>query len=508
MFGESMMSDGHTGQHIGTWTDDSAVSPNRARRISVVGSGYVGTTVAAALAAAGHEVTAIDVNERVVDRINAGETPIAEPGLQGLIEEHGGNNLQATTEFDSIAGADLTFLTVGTPAQPDGHVDASSLVAAAETVGNAAGGLTEPPSTTPESSGQPSSTESNDRRSTTSSRHAVVVKSTVTPTALRSVRQAIVEASPSDTNVSVAMNPEFLREGSALADLRAPDKIVFGVDSPWVARRLEAVYRTVVQPQSDGGESGGGSLADTDDREPAIVRTDPETAAMIKYANNGFLAGKISLANDIGNVCKAFDIDAYRVFEAVGLDDRISDRFLETGLGWGGSCFGKDVDALRAAAREEGYEPSALDGAVRVNEIQPRRALDLVDRHVDVRSERVALLGLAFKPGTDDTRRSQAVPVAAGLEERGATVVAYDPVAVEDARERHPELRFQSADSAGAALDGARAAVIATAWDEFGALDAAFSRMADGAVVVDTRRVVDPRRFEDAGAPTYEGLTW
>ena len=482
------MSDEETADHIGAWTDDTTIPSGDTYRLSIVGSGYVGTTLAAALAAAGHDVTAIDVNERVVDRINAGETPIEEPGLRELIGEHGGRGLQATTEFDSVDDADLTFLTVGTPARPDGHVDTSALIAAARTVGDAIGS----PGTSP----------------SISSRHAVIVKSTVTPTALGAVRRALLESAPSDTAVSVAMNPEFLREGSALADLRSPDKLVFGVESEWVARRLEAVYRTVVRPQSVDGDRDEAPTVDTCERQPAIVRTDPETAAMIKYANNGFLAGKISLATDSGNVCKTFGIDAYDVFDAVGLDDRISDRFLETGLGWGGSCFGKDVDALMAAARAEGYEPSALDAAVTVNETQPRRALELVDRHVDVTGERVALLGLAFKPGTDDTRRSQAVPVARGLEERGATVVAYDPVAVDDARERHPELRFEEAASAVEALDGARAAVIATAWDEFAALDSAFTTMADDGVVVDTRRIVDPSRLEAAGGPTYEGLTW
>ena len=484
------MTDGHADGHGGSWADESPTSFARTHRLSVVGSGYVGTTLAAAFAAAGHEVTAIDVDERVVDRINAGETPIEEPGLERLVGEHGGGGLQATTEFDSVADADLTFLTVGTPAQPDGHIDTSSLIAAAETVGEAIG------------VSQAASLPSSD------SRHAVVIKSTVTPSALRSVRRAIIEAAPADAEVSVAMNPEFLREGSALADLQSPDKIVFGVEDEWVARRLESVYRTVVRRQPDDGRVKPGSTAGTDERQPTIVRTDPETAAMIKYANNGFLAGKISLANDIGNVCKTFDVDAYRVFEAVALDDRISERFLKTGLGWGGSCFGKDVDALRAAAREEGYEPHVLDGVVAVNETQPKRALELVDRHVNVAGERVALLGLAFKPGTDDTRRSQAIPVATGLKDREATVVAYDPIAVEDARERYPDLSFESAGSATAALDGARAAVITTAWDEFAALDDAFTMMADDAVVVDTRRAVDPSRIADPTSPTYEGLTW
>jgi UDPglucose 6-dehydrogenase len=220
---------------------------------------------------------------------------------------------------------------------------------------------------------------------------------------------------------------------------------------------------------------------------------------MVKYANNAFLASKVSLINDIGNVCKEFGVDAYEIADAIGLDDRISARFLRSGLGWGGSCFPKDTAALIAAAREQGYDPAVLDAAVTVNDRQPDRLLDLLDDHTDVAGERVAVLGLAFKPGTDDVRGSRAVPVIDGLQQRGAEVVAYDPVAVEKMRERRPDVTY--AGSAGTALDGAVAALVVTDWDEFDALDEEYDRMSEP-VVIDGRRIEVPERV------SYEGLTW
>jgi len=221
---------------------------------------------------------------------------------------------------------------------------------------------------------------------------------------------------------------------------------------------------------------------------------------MIKYANNAFLAMKISLINELGNVCKEFDIDAYEVADAIGMDDRVGEQFLRSGVGWGGSCFPKDVAAITAAAREAGYDPAVLSAAVEVNDRQPERLLDLLDRHVDVEGERVAVLGLAFKPGTDDTRNSRAIPVIEGLQDRGADVVGYDPVATENMRERFPDIEY--ADSAAAALKGATGALVVTDWDEFAALDEAFDAMAEP-VVADGRRIVERRE-----GIVYEGLTW
>ena len=221
---------------------------------------------------------------------------------------------------------------------------------------------------------------------------------------------------------------------------------------------------------------------------------------MIKYANNTFLAAKVSLINDLGNVCKAFDVDAYAVADALGMDHRIGERFLRSGVGWGGSCFPKDTAALAAAAREAGYEPPMVAAAREVNDRQPERLLELLEAHVDVDGRRVAVLGLAFKPGTDDIRGSRAKPVIEGLQARGADAVAYDPLANDAMAAEYPEVAY--ADSAAAALEGAHGVCVVTDWPEFADLDAEFDAMADP-VVVDGRRVVERR--EDV---TYEGLTW
>jgi UDPglucose 6-dehydrogenase len=430
--------------------------------INVVGSGYVGTTLAASLANFGHSVTAIDIDEEIVQSLQAGESPIHEPGLDELVSEHAGTNLTATTSYDQVAAGDVTFLAVQTPSREDGSIDVSPLVAAAEMTGEALADLPD------------------------GKRHLVVIKSTVTPPHVATVRDAVLGELPTDVRerVSVAMNPEFLREGSAVSDFQTPDKLVFGTTDEWATERLRTVYGPLIEEGAP------------------VVGTDPATASMIKYANNAFLATKVSLINDLGNICKEFGIDAYEVAEAIGLDDRISEQFLRSGVGFGGSCFPKDVAAIISAAEESGYEPPVLSAAMDLNDHQPERLLELLDEHVDVEGKRVAVLGLAFKPGTDDTRNSRAVPVIEGLAERNADVVAYDPVATADMRERNPDLAFEAVESAKQALSGAHAAVVVTGWDEFEALDEEFEAMATP-IVVDGRRAVSP-----PGGVVYEGLTW
>ncbi|WP_135852514.1 UDP-glucose 6-dehydrogenase AglM [Halorussus salinus] len=427
-------------------------------QINIIGSGYVGTTVGACLADLGHEVTTIDIDEEVVAAINTGESPIHEPGLDDLLAEHVGENLSATTSYDDLAEADVTFLAVQTPSQSDGSIDTGPLLSAAEMTGEAL-------------------------RDTTD-RHLVVVKSTVTPPNVEELRNAVLDgAGSARDHVEMAANPEFQREGSAVEDFLDPQKIVFGTDSDWATDRLRAVYAPLV--------------ADSDAN---VVETDPETAMMVKYANNVFLASKISLINELGNVCKEFGIDAYEVADAIGMDDRIGERFLRSGVGWGGSCFPKDTAALIDTARESGYEPELLDAVVSVNDEQPSRMVELLTDHVDIEGQRVAVLGLSFKPGTGDIRNSRAIPVIERLDDLGAEVAAYDPVAVETMRERFPDVTY--ADSAADALRDAHGALVVTDWDEFATLDSEFDAMARP-VVVDGRHVVSRR-----DGLTYEGLTW
>ncbi|PSP77597.1 UDP-glucose 6-dehydrogenase [Halobacteriales archaeon QS_4_69_225] len=428
---------------------------------SVVGSGYVGTTVAACLADLGHDVTAVDIDEEIVERLNAGEPPIHEPGLDPLVSAYGGSSLEATTDHGAVAETDLTFLAIETPANDDGSIDPAALLAAAEDVGEAVA-------------------DKDDY-------HLVVVKSTVLPDVVEGELVPAIERAAGKTDgdeLGVAVNPEFQREGSAVDDFMSPDKIVLGTDGDERALdRLAELYQPLVS-----------------DWDVPVVETGRREAAMIKYANNSFLAAKISLINDLGNVCKEFGVDAYEVADAIGMDDRVGERFLRSGVGWGGSCFGKDTAALAAAAREAGYEPSMLEAAREVNDRQPERMLELLDTHVDVSGERVAVLGLAFKPGTDDVRNSRAIPVIEGLQERGAEVVAHDPNAVENMRERFPEIEY--ADAPEGPLEGAEAALIVTEWEEIVELDAEFDRM-ETPVVIDGRRAIDRRE-----GLVYEGLTW
>jgi UDPglucose 6-dehydrogenase len=442
--------------------------------VSIVGSGYVGTTVAACLADLGHEVTAIDIDRGIVESINAGETPIHEPGLAELVETHAGDRLRATTDHAALRDTDITFLALQTPSCEDGSIDLGALEAGTRDVGEALS----------EKEGY----------------HLVVVKSTVIPGTVEKRLEPLLEevsGKRAGEEFGVAVNPEFQSQGSAVADFMNPDKLVFGTSAP------------------DGAESASGHspeeralerlhelyepLVADNDGIPIVV-TGRREAMMVKYANNVFLAGKVSMINELGNLCKEFGVDSYDVAAAIGLDERISAKFLRSGVGWGGSCFPKDTDALRAAGREAGYTPELLDAVVAVNDGQPRRMADLLERHIDVEDRRIAVLGLAFKPGTDDIRGSRATLVIDELLERSAEVVAYDPVAGDAMSEKFPDIEY--AESAAEALTDAHGALVVTDWDEFAALGEAFERM-EKQVVVDGRRIVEPRE-----GMTYEGLTW
>ena len=296
-----------------------------------------------------------------------------------------------------------------------------------------------------------------------------------------------VDRQLSTATVHYGMNPEFLREGTAVEDFMNPDRIVFGADSEAVTASLHRLYEPLLERTA-----------------PPVVEVGIREAELIKYANNAFLAGKLSLINDIGNIAKEFGVDGYTVAEALSLDHRIDEDYLRSGLGWGGSCLPKDTAAIATAARAAGYEPTMIEAAQKINDRQPVRLVELLADHVDLAEARVAVLGLAFKPGTDDVRHSRAKPVIEALRARGTEPVAYDPVAVENMQAEFPELQYTT--SAAAALTDADGAVVVTDWDEFAALDTEFAAMAQP-VVVDGRRIVDPESVS-AVALTYEGLTW
>jgi UDPglucose 6-dehydrogenase len=275
------------------------------------------------------------------------------------------------------------------------------------------------------------------------------------------------------------MNPEFLREGKAIYDFMHPDKIVIGSIDQKSGDLVSELYRTF---------------------ECGITRTNPVTAEMIKYANNSLLATKISFANEVGNICKKLGIDTYEVMEAVGKDYRISPRFLNSGAGFGGSCFPKDVKALIGKAKEIGYSPVLLESVIAVNEKQPLLMTEILQKKVgDIMNKKITVLGLAFKNDTDDIRESRAIPVIAELLRLEAKVSAYDPMATENMKKVFPAISYF--EEAGEALKGADACLVMTEWDEFKQLDSEFNNMKEK-VVIDGRRVIKAKNIN------YEGLCW
>jgi len=428
-------------------------------QVSVVGSGYVGTTIAAIFATWGHSVVAVDIDSDRVAALNAGDPQIEEPGLQELIDAVVGEQLHATDVVETVADGTCTVVTVPTPTDPDGAVDTGAVEVALGSIGAALRDGTTP--------------------------HLVVLKSTVPPRAVETVVPQQLESTlgePLGERVHLAVNPEFQAQGTAVADFQDPQKLVFGADDPWAFEQLEQLHESVI-----------------DHRRP-VVRTDPATAAMIKYANNVFLASKLSVVNELGNICKIHGLDGYEVMEAVGMDDRIGARFLRSGAGWGGSCFPKDTDALIAEAVRAGYDAELLRTVRTQNERQPLRVIDLLERHLSIEEATITVCGAAFKPHTDDTRGSRTRPLLDALQGRAARVRLTDPSgAIGLAAEfDHVEPVAEIA----TALEGADAAVVMTAWP-------AYARLGEYVAAMRTPIVIDGRRgVEPTDAMTYEGLTW
>jgi UDPglucose 6-dehydrogenase len=426
-------------------------------KISVIGSGYVGSVTAACFAEVGHEVVCVDIDKKKMDQINAGIPPIYEEGLGELLQKHAGKSLTATTDYESaIRNTDISFICVGTPSAEDGGIDLSIVRAATASIGAVLA--------------------KKERY------HVVVVKSTVVPETTEKFVLPILEETSGKVagkEFGVAMNPEFLREGKAVYDFMHPDKIVVGAIDQKSGDFVSELYRTF---------------------KCEVTRTNLSTAEMIKYANNSLLATKISFANEIGNICKKLKIDTYEVMEAVGKDSRISPKFLNSGAGFGGSCFPKDVKALIGKAKEIGYSPVLLESVIGVNEKQPILMTEMLRRKIgNLAGKKVAILGLAFKNETDDIRESRAIPVIAELLRLGVEVSAYDPMATENMKRIFPTIEYSG--KAKDALEGADACLVMTEWDEFKQLDSEFKVMKEK-IVIDGRRVIKAKNID------YEGLCW
>jgi UDPglucose 6-dehydrogenase len=416
--------------------------------IGVVGVGWVGLVTATCFADLGHEVHAVDIDRAKIDSLRAGEVTIHEPGLSELLTRNQ-ERLCFTTEIGEVMdNARLLFCCVDTPPTYSGDANLSRVQSVVE--GLRADG-----------------------------EHALVMKSTVPAGTGRSIRRDVPD-------LAYVSCPEFLKEGTAVEDFMHPDRVVIGADagSEWAADAVAAAYEPL------GGE---------------LVRTDVASAEMIKLASNAFLATKISFINEIANVSEEVGADVSEVARGMGLDQRIGPSFLRAGIGYGGSCFPKDVTALKQLAGNTGYHFQLLNSVIEVNELQKRRVIGKLTKHLrSLVGKRIALLGLAFKPDTDDMREASSLVLAARLQGEGAVVVGFDPVAEQRARDLLPSVEF--ADSAEDALRGADAAVLVTEWPEFADLDwRAIAGEMVNPLVIDGRNFLDPGRMREAGF-TYEGI--
>jgi UDPglucose 6-dehydrogenase len=442
-------------------------------KISIIGTGYVGLVSGVCLAAKGHDVVCVDIDSAKVDRINSGDPPIHEKGLQELLRKACGVNFMATTDLrEAVLNSELSMIAVGTPFDGD-EIDLKFIRAAASQIGAV---LKEKPTY-----------------------HVVLVKSTVVPGTTTDVVLPLVEHASgkrAGADFGVGMNPEFLREGEAVEDFMKPDRIVLGGIDERTLDTLEGLY----QP-----------FAGVD-----TIRTDPRTAEMIKYTANSLLATMISFSNEIGNLCAAIpNVDVTEVMRGVHLDKRLSPiltdgtrvrpaftTYIEAGCGFGGSCFPKDVKALIAHGRKLGTDMRLLDAVIAVNQAQPERVMSLLHRHFkDLAGVKVTVLGVAFKPGTDDIRESPALPLIHQLLEQKAVVTVFDPIARHEAEKHFGVGILHYAETLEQSVAEAGAVLLLTRWPEFGALPALLANMASPPVLVDGRRVI-PRE----SVARYEGI--
>jgi UDPglucose 6-dehydrogenase len=426
------------------------MSPAR-EPIGVIGTGYVGLVTAAGFAELGSDVYCVDIDAAKIERLRAGAVPIYEPGLEGLLARNSERLHFSTDIADALEHARLLFVAVGTPPTYSGDADLSAVHAVVNAI--------------------PASRD-----------HALVMKSTVPCGTGASLLRVFGEGGKD--GLGYVSCPEFLKEGSAVVDFMKPDRVVVGDAGGWAGDAVVDLYAPLDAP---------------------LVRTDIASAEMVKLASNAFLATKISFINEIANVCEETGADVVEVARGMGLDDRIGAKFLQAGIGFGGSCFPKDVDALKQLAGNSGYHFQLLTAVIEVNDLQKRRVIGKLQKHLGaLAGKRVALLGLAFKPNTDDMREASSLVLSARLNADGASVTAYDPVAETQARALVSGIDF--ADSPLDAVEDADAVVLVTEWREFLELD--FEQVAAamrGRVLIDGRNALDPGAVRAAGL-IYEGI--
>ena len=444
--------------------------------VTIIGTGYVGLTTGVALAYLGNQVTCVDVDQEKIEALRRGKAPIYEPHLEELMAL-AGHNLYYTASFEeAVPSADIVFIAVGTPSTAAGSPDLRYVQTAAAAVGrNLGNGFT-----------------------------VVINKSTVPIGSGNWVESLVADAyeaahgAKPNQRFAVASNPEFLREGSGLADTLYPDRIVVGSDNPRALELLNALYRPIVEqsfappkflPRPEG-------LAAV-----PLLTADLASAELIKYAANAFLALKISFINEIAQLAEKVGADILQVARGIGLDSRIGTRFLQAGIGWGGSCFGKDTAALLATAQEYGLSMPIVRAAREMNAFQRGRVIEKLLAELKILKGRtIGLLGLAFKPHTDDLRDAPALDIARQLLARGAKVKAHDPIALERARKENPDLALAYCQAAEEVFEDADAVVLATEWPEYRELNWEKLRsLMRHPFVLDGRNFLDRERLRNAG---------
>lgn len=423
-------------------------------RICVVGTGYVGLVTGACLADFGMEVTGVDKDQAKIEKLRRGEIPIYEPGLSAIVRKNmeDGRLTFATDLGPAIEAAEAVFIAVGTPSRPDGSADLTFIRQVAEAIGEHLNGY-----------------------------KAIVTKSTVPTGTGQMIEEIVAQRSGGRHEFAVVSNPEFLREGSAIEDFLHPDRVVLGSRDPRAIDLMLKIYAPLRV------------------RDVPFVLTGVESAELIKYASNGFLATKISFINEIAALCESFGADVQVVARGMGLDKRIGPQFLQAGPGFGGSCFPKDTRAAKQIANSRGLEFRIIDAVLEANEATKTRMLQKIERALGpLAGKTIAVLGLAFKPDTDDIRESPALPIVSGLLTAGATVRAYDPAAMAATRELLPQLVY--CDNPYQTAEGADGLVILTEWNQFRALEwSRLKTLLRRPLVIDLRNVYEPSRVAAAG---------
>ncbi len=448
----------------------------KAMKVAVIGTGYVGITTGVTLAYIGHLVTCVDVDPRKLALLRAGKAHIYEPGLEELMHLARERLKFSDSYAEAVPDADVIFVAVGTPSAPDGSPDLRYVQAAAEGIGQHL-----------------------------SSKFAVIVNKSTVPIGsgnwVESLVQTAYEAKHGKKargNFAVASNPEFLREGSAIYDSLYPDRIVVGAEREEALETLYNLYRPLIEqsfPEPAFQPRPNAMKA------VPLITADLASAELIKYAANAFLSVKISFINEIGNLAERVGADVTQIARGIGLDSRIGPRFLQAGIGWGGSCFGKDTAALVATAKEYGLTMPIVQAAREVNYRQRERIVEKLQRELKILKGRtIGLLGLAFKPNTDDLRDSPALDVAGRLIKHGAKVRVHDPIALEQAKEQNPDLAVEYCESVMDLVEEADAVVLVTDWAVYRDLDwEGMAKLMKKPLVVDGRNFLDKQRLTRAG---------